>query len=109
MPHSLALAGASRCGTFFWHKRDSGTDRGLATDPSNPEVTNRHCYVPLCDWQLRARRKPYPHQAPAPSEWTRRLERNPEAMNPEPLPGYVWLDVPGKVLHVPAADPEFRG
>jgi hypothetical protein len=30
-------------------------------------------------------------------------------MNPEPLPGYVWLDVPGKVLHVPAADPEFRG
>jgi hypothetical protein len=21
-------------------------------------------------------------------------------MNPEPLPGYVWLDTPGKVLHV---------
>ena len=28
------------------------------------------------------------------------LERNPEAMTPEPMPGYVWLDAPGKVLHV---------
>ena len=28
------------------------------------------------------------------------LDRNPEAMNPVPLPGYVWLDTPGKVLHV---------
>jgi hypothetical protein len=28
------------------------------------------------------------------------LERNPEAMRPEPLPDYVWLDAPGKVLHV---------
>jgi hypothetical protein len=28
------------------------------------------------------------------------LERNPEAMNPDPLPGYVWLELPGKVLHV---------
>jgi hypothetical protein len=27
-----------------------------------------------------------------PREWTRVLERNPEAMQPEPLPGYVWLD-----------------
>ena len=31
---------------------------------------------------------------------TRVLERNPEAMNPDPLPGYVWLDTPRKVLHV---------
>jgi hypothetical protein len=30
------------------------------------------------------------------------LERNPEAMKPDPLPRYVWLDTPGKVLHVPA-------
>ena len=28
------------------------------------------------------------------------LERNPEAMNPEPLPGHVWLETPGRVLHV---------
>jgi hypothetical protein len=43
-----------------------------------------------------------------PTEWTRVLERNPEAMNPEPLPGYVWLDVPGKVLHVRIADLEIQ-
>jgi len=36
------------------------------------------------------------------------LERNPEAMNPEPLSGYVWLDAPGKVLHVEASTLEFR-
>jgi hypothetical protein len=29
------------------------------------------------------------------------LEWNEEAMNAEPLPGYVWLDTPGKVLHAP--------
>jgi hypothetical protein len=28
------------------------------------------------------------------------LERNPDAMNPDPQPGHVWLDTPGKVLHV---------
>ena len=27
------------------------------------------------------------------------LKRNQEAMNPEPLPGYVWLDTSRKVLH----------
>jgi hypothetical protein len=43
-----------------------------------------------------------------PTEWTRVLERNEEAMNPDPLPGYVWLDTPGKVLHVEAARLEFR-
>jgi hypothetical protein len=36
------------------------------------------------------------------------LERNPEAMRPEPLPGYVWLDTPGKVLHVEERYLEFR-
>jgi hypothetical protein len=44
-----------------------------------------------------------------PTEWTRVLERNEEAMNPKPLPGYVWLELPGKVLHVPTKDLEFRG
>jgi hypothetical protein len=29
-------------------------------------------------------------------------------MRPEPLPGYVWLDAHGKVLHVEAARLEFR-
>jgi hypothetical protein len=43
-----------------------------------------------------------------PTEWTPILERNPEAMNPDPLPGYVWLDTPGKVLHVEASRLEFR-
>jgi hypothetical protein len=27
------------------------------------------------------------------------LERNPEAVNPDPLPGFVWLATPGKMLH----------
>ena len=43
-----------------------------------------------------------------PTQWTRVLERNPDAMKPEPLPGYVWLDTPGKVLHVQVARLEFR-
>jgi hypothetical protein len=43
-----------------------------------------------------------------PTEWTLVLERNPEAMNPEPLPGYVWLELPGKMLHAREADLEFR-
>ena len=42
-----------------------------------------------------------------PTQWTRVLERNPEAMNPDPLPGYVWLDT-RKVLRVQAAGPAFR-
>jgi hypothetical protein len=28
------------------------------------------------------------------------LDRNLEAMTPDPLPGHVWLEIPGKVLHV---------
>ena len=43
-----------------------------------------------------------------PTEWTRVLERNPQAMSPDPRPGYVWLETPGKVLHAPAAALEFR-
>jgi hypothetical protein len=35
------------------------------------------------------------------------LERNEEAMNPDPLPGYVWLDTPGKALHAPERELEF--
>jgi hypothetical protein len=34
-----------------------------------------------------------------PTEWTRVLDRNEEAMKPEPQEGFVWLDTPGKVLH----------
>jgi hypothetical protein len=37
------------------------------------------------------------------------LERNPQAMNPEPLPGYVWLATPGKVLHADERYLEFTG
>jgi hypothetical protein len=36
------------------------------------------------------------------------VEWNEEAMNPEPLPGYVGLDTPGKPLHVWAGHLEFR-
>jgi hypothetical protein len=43
-----------------------------------------------------------------PTTWTRVLERNPEAMNPVPLAGYVWLATPGKRRHVWAAHLEFR-
>ena len=43
-----------------------------------------------------------------PTEWTRVLERNPEAMNPDPLPGYVWLQTQAKVLHVEERHLEFR-
>jgi hypothetical protein len=44
-----------------------------------------------------------------PAEWTRILDRNEEAMSPEPLPGYVWLETHGKRTHVWAAHLEFRG
>ena len=43
-----------------------------------------------------------------PKHWPRVLERNPDAMNPDPLPGHVWLDIPGEVLHAPEAQLEFR-
>jgi hypothetical protein len=41
-----------------------------------------------------------------PTEWIRVLERHPKGV--EALPGYVWLDAAGKVLHVEAARLEFR-
>jgi hypothetical protein len=44
-----------------------------------------------------------------PRDWCALLERNPWAMNPEPLEGYVWLQTPGKPLHVWAAHLEFQG
>jgi hypothetical protein len=34
------------------------------------------------------------------------LERQPEGV--EALPGYVWLDTPGKVRHVQERELEFR-
>jgi hypothetical protein len=34
------------------------------------------------------------------------LERHPEGV--EQLPGYVWLDTPGKMLHVEVSRLEFR-
>ena len=43
-----------------------------------------------------------------PTTWARVLERNVEAMKSEPLEGHVWLDTPGKILHLPAHQLEFR-
>jgi hypothetical protein len=43
-----------------------------------------------------------------PTEWVPVLERNPDAMNPDPQPGYVWLAVPGRVLYAPEHVLEFR-
>ena len=40
-----------------------------------------------------------------PTEWTRVLERHPEGV--KALPGYVWLDLPGKPLHVAEHQLEF--
>jgi hypothetical protein len=42
-----------------------------------------------------------------PADWVPVLDRNSEAMNPEPLPGYVWLKLPSKVLHAPEHELEF--
>jgi hypothetical protein len=41
-----------------------------------------------------------------PTYWVPVLERHPEGV--KKLPGYVWLDTPGKVLHVEASRVEFR-
>ena len=40
-----------------------------------------------------------------PTDWVRVLERHPEGV--AALPGHVWLDMPGKVRHVPARELEF--
>ena len=42
-----------------------------------------------------------------PTQWTRVLEWNPDAMEPEPLSGFVWLETLGKVLHARAEHLEF--
>jgi hypothetical protein len=46
-----------------------------------------------------------------PTTWTRVLERHPhpEGLSNDgyPLPGWVWLDMPGKVRHAPAGALEF--
>jgi hypothetical protein len=42
-----------------------------------------------------------------PTKWTRVLAHNPEAMKPDPHPGYVWLATPGKVLHADERHLEF--
>jgi hypothetical protein len=42
-----------------------------------------------------------------PRDWVRVLERHPEGV--QGLPGYVWLDMPGKVRSVGEHELEFRG
>jgi hypothetical protein len=41
-----------------------------------------------------------------PKDWVRVLERHPEGFPTEP--GYVWLDMPGKVRSVGVHELEFR-
>lgn len=41
-----------------------------------------------------------------PSEWVRMLDRHPEGV--QALPGYVWLNTPGKPRHVREDELEFR-
>jgi hypothetical protein len=47
-----------------------------------------------------------------PTAWVPVLERHPEPLglagHGDTLPGHVWLDAPGKVLHVSASQLEFR-
>jgi hypothetical protein len=40
-----------------------------------------------------------------PTDWVPVLDQHPEGI--AALPGYVWLDMPGKVRHVPERDLEF--
>ena len=48
-------------------------------------------------------------EAPRPAERVGPvLERNEEAMEPEPRPGYVWVEVHGRRLHIWADHLEFR-
>jgi hypothetical protein len=42
-----------------------------------------------------------------PRDWVRVLERHPEGV--QGLPGYVWLDMPGKVRSVGEHELEFHG
>ena len=41
-----------------------------------------------------------------PTDWVRVFERHPQGI--KALPGYVWLDMPGKVRHVGEHELEFR-
>ena len=41
-----------------------------------------------------------------PKDWVRVLERNPDEAVAQP--GYVWLEMPGKVRHVGAHELEFK-
>ena len=41
-----------------------------------------------------------------PTDWVRVLQSHPEGVPAEP--GYVWLDMPGKVRHVRELELEFR-
>ena len=41
-----------------------------------------------------------------PTHWVRVLERHPDGV--VAAPGYVWLEMPGKVRHVGAHELEFR-
>jgi hypothetical protein len=41
-----------------------------------------------------------------PTQWVRVLERHPDGVVAQP--GYVWLEMPGKVRHVGAHELEFR-
>jgi hypothetical protein len=43
-----------------------------------------------------------------PTEWVPVLQRNDEAMYPDAKPGYVWLQVGERLLHVWAEHLEFR-
>ena len=64
----------------------------------SPKVTSVSGRMESTDHQRWARVPPHlARKRPGmPTEWTRVLERNEEAMNPEPLEGYVWLQTPGK-------------
>jgi hypothetical protein len=55
-------------------------------------------------WARVPPRKAWKHPG-LPVDWVRVLDRHPEGV--EALPGYVWLDMPGKVRHVREIDLEF--
>ena len=57
--------------------------------------------------QRRGRRPPHlAWKRPGlPTDWVRVLDRHPEGI--EALPGYVWLDMAGKLRHVAAHELEF--
>jgi hypothetical protein len=71
--------------------------RGFSREPpSSPKVIGYARVLPGTGW-----RRPG-----IPESWCPVLERHPEDY--AALPGYVWLDTSGKVLHVEASHLEFR-